>query len=312
MITFTQSYTEVYQGLGLPTNGTTLTDSVSLSTIKRNVNNGLKSFKSGVGLPYTRKEVTANLVAGQQFYTFNPDMIRPRNVRVNNGSLIFPIRTIESENEWNALNIIPSFAVFYPQRFFIRGNNEIGVWPTPAVNINNALIVSYDSRMQDMYLDDVVGTKITVTNNSATIVTDGTGGKFFNANMVGMKFTFTDGSDGNWYTIVGYTDSQHMTIENFYPNATQTSTATLMGLVPDIPEEFHLNLQDYAFYRYYKTQRGAIEKATSFYTDFLLGQQNYQGSFGDKESSQIVLPNNNALMYNPLMVPPINMNQSGV
>lgn len=311
MLTYTQLYTEVYQGCGLPTNPATgaLTDSVNKGLIQRHINNALKLFKSGAGISYNRKEVTANLVAGQQYYTFNPDMIRPRNVRVNNGSLIFPIGTIESENQWNALNIIPQFAVFYPQRWFMRGSNEIGIWPTPAVNISNALVIAYDARMADMYLDDTVGMNITVTNGSTTITSDGV--KQFTANMVGMKFTFTDGSDGNWYTIVGYTNATTATIENYYPNATQTNANTLIGQVPDIPEEFHMNLQDYAFYRYFKTQRGALAKANEFYNDFLLGQESYMGTFGDKETSQIVKPNNNALMYNPLLVPPINMSGSG-
>lgn len=302
MLTFTQLYTEVFQGCGLPT-----TDSVNINLIKRNINNALKLMKSAAAQYYTRKEVVADLKQGQQYYTFNPDMIRTRNVRVNNGSLIFPIRTVESENEWNALNIIPSFAVFYPQRWFIRGPNEIGIWPTPAVDIAGALIVAYDSRLQDMYLDDTVGASITVTNSSVT-VTSSTNS--FNANMIGMKFTFTDGSDGQWYTLIGYTNSSTMTIENFYPNTTHTSTSTIIGSCPDIPEEFQTGLQDYAFYRYYKTQRGAAAKANDFKNDFLLAQEGYIGTFGDKESSQIILPTNNALSYNPLLVPPINMSQN--
>lgn len=305
MLTFTQLYTEVYQGVGISS-----TDSVNVALIKRHINNGLKLLKSSAMQYYTRKEVTASLAEGQQYYTFNPDMIRVRNVRVNNGSLIFPIRTIESENEWNALNIIPSFAVFYPQRWFQRGNNEIGIWPTPAVDIDNALIISYDSRLQDMYIDDLSGISLTVTNDSTTVTTTGTGQNVFTAKMVGQYFTFTDGTDGQWYKIVGFTDSTHITIENFYPNATQTSTSTLLGSVPDIPEEFHMGIQDYAFYRYYKTQRGASSKANDFKEDFLEAQMGYVGTFGDKESSQIVLPKNNALAYNPLMVPPINMDQS--
>lgn len=308
MMTFTQLYDEVYKGCGLPMNGNTYADSINLAFIKRHINNALKLFKSGMSQAYTRLEVSANLVQNQQFYTFQPDMIRVRNIRVNNGSLIFPIRGIESENEWNALNIIPAFAVFYPQRYFIRGNNEIGVWPTPAVNINNALLISYDSRFRDMYLDDTVGLSITVTNASQTIVSNTSG---FTANMVGMYLTFTDGSDGQWYRIVGFTDSAHMTLENFYPNATQTSSSTIIGSCPDVPEEFHMNLQDYAFYRYFKTQRGSGVKAQEFKNDFLEGQENYAGVFGDKDASQILLPNNNALMYNPLMVPPINMSGSG-
>lgn len=295
MITFTQLYTETYQGCGISP-----TDSVNIALIKRNINNGLKLMKSAAGQYYTRKEVSANLVQGQQYYTFNPDMIRARNVRVNNGSLIFPIGSVESENAWNALNIIPQFAVFYPQRWFIKGPNEIGIWPIPSTTIANAFLVSYDARLQDMYLDDTLNLPITVTNNSVTITTSGT----FNKNMVGMKLSFTDGSDGQWYNIVGYTDATHMTIENYYPNATQTTTSTIIGSCPDIPEEFHPNLQDYAFYRYYKTQRGSGQKANDFFNDFLLGQQGYIGTFGDKESSQIILPSSGILNYNPLLVPP--------
>lgn len=313
MLTFTQLYTETYQGCGLPTNPGTgvLTDSVQLNLIKRNINNGNKLMKVEAGVYTDRKEVTASLTQGQQYYTFDPDVIRVRNLRVNNGSLIFPIRPVESENEWNALNIIPSFAVFYPQRYFIRGNNEIGIWPMPAVNIANALVVAYDSRQQDMYLDDVTGISVTVTNASTTITTTGTGSNKFAANMVGMMLTFTDGSDGNWYKIVGFTSITQMTLENFYPGATQTSTGTLIGLVPDIDEPYQINLEDYAYYRYFKGQRGSAEKANDFLNDFRVAQIAYRGNFGDKESSQILLPNSSSLPYDPLRVPPVNMNGSG-
>lgn len=299
MLSFTQLYTETYQGAGIPSS-----DSTNINLIKRNINTGLKRMKSPAMQYFTRKEKTTNLVAGQQYYTLDVDSIRPRNVRVNNGSLIFPIPNVESEMEWNALNIIPQFAVFYPQRFFIRGNNEIGVWPIPSTNISNALIVAYDSRLQDMYLDDITGLPITVTNASNVITTTSGG---FLPTMVGMRFTFTDGSDGQWYLITGYTSGSQLIIENYYQNATQTSSATIIGSVPDIPEEFHPALQDYAFWRYYKTQRGQSNRANDFMNDFLLAREEYIGTFGDKESSQVILPKPNTLAFNPLLVPPINI-----
>lgn len=308
MLTFQQMYTEVYQGCGLPRNGSgQLTDTANLILIKRNINNGIKLMKSEADQYYTRKEVVCDLKAGQQYYTFQPDMVRVRNVRVNNGSLIFPIRTVESENEWNALNIIPSFAVFYPQRWFQRGRNEVGIWPTPAVDIPGGLIIAYDSRLEDMYLDDTVGASITVTEGSTTILSSTNS---FKSSMVGMNLGFTDGSDGNWYPIVGYTNSGQMTIENFYQKNTNTSTGTIIGACPDIPEAYHMGLEDYAFFRYYKTQRGANNRANDFKQDFLVAQNGYVGTFGDKESSQVILPRNNALSFNPLLVPPINMDQS--
>ena len=161
-----------------------------------------------------------------------------------------------------------------------------------------------------IFLDDFTGIEVTVTNGSTIIQTTGEGSNVFTKSMVGMMLTFTDGSDGQWYKIVGYNDPREMMLENFYPNDTQTSSATIIGTVSDVDEPYHMALQDYAFYRYFKTQRGASAKANDFKNDFMMAQESYRGSFGDKESSQIILPDNNALMYNPLMVPPINMNGS--
>lgn len=300
MLTFTQLYKESGAAMGLSS-----TDPY-LAVVKRNINTGLKLLKSAAQQYITRKEVVADLKEGQQFYTFAPDVIRPRNIRINNGSLIFPIPMVESENEWNALNVIPQFAVFYPQKGFVRGFNEIGVWPIPSQNIAGALLISYDSRLEDMYLDDTVGTAITVTNGSVTITNTANA---FKPSMVGMKLGFTDGSDGNWYNIIGYTNADTMTLDNFYIKPTQTTTATIIGSCPDIPEEFHPALEDYALSRYYKLKRINNEVANDFFQSFLFAQEGYLGTFSDKESSQIINPRTNSLGYNPLLVPPMNMDQ---
>jgi len=298
VITFTQLYKEAAAGMGLST-----TDPY-IPTVKRNINNGLKLLKSSAQQYVTRKEITADLVANQQYYTFPPDVIRARNLRINNGSLIFPIPGVESENAWNALNVIPQFAAFYPQKYFIRGFNEIGVWPIPSTNISGALVVAYDSRMEDMYLDDTVGVSVLITNGSTTITS--AAGSFL-PSMVGMKLGFTDGSDGNWYNIVGYTDANTMIIDNNYLKTTQTSAATIIGSVPDIPEEFHQALEFYALWIYFKLKRINAEAANDFKQDFLMLQEGYLGTFADKESSQIINPRTSAVAFNPLQVPPINM-----
>lgn len=308
MRTFTMMTTRVYTGCGLPKNNAgQMTDVTNLNFIKDYINDGIKVLKAEADQYYTRREVVCNLKAGQQYYTFQPDMIRQRNVRVNNGSLIFPIRTVESENEWNALNIIPSFAVFYPQRWFQRGRNEVGIWPIPAVDIIGGLIISYDSRLEDMYLDDTVGASVTVTEGSTTLLSSTNS---FNANMVGMQLGITDGSDGNWYPVVGYTNSGQMTLENFYVKNTNTTIGTIIGLTPDIPEAYHPGLEDYAMGRWYDQQRGDTVKGNYYNNRFLIAQNGYVGTFGDKEVSQIVHPRNNALAFNPLLVPPINMDQN--
>jgi hypothetical protein len=298
LLTFTQLYKEAGAAMGLNS-----TDPY-LPIVKRNINTGLKLLKSAAQQYYTRKETIVSLIANQQFYIMDPDFIRPRTIRINNGSIIFPISGVESESEWNALNIIPQFAVFYPQRWFLKGPNQIGVWPIPSTNVANALMIAYESRMEDMYLDDTVGISVTVTNNSMNITNNA---HAFTPKMVGMKLGFTDGSDGNWYTIVGYTNDQLMTIETYYKKATQTTTGTIIGSCPDIPEEFHPALEDYALSRYYKLKRINAQVANDFEGSFLRAQEGYLATFSDKESSQIINPRRNTLGYNPLLIPPSSM-----
>lgn len=299
MITFQQTYTEVAAGCGIE-----LTDTTKIQVIKRHVNTAIKLFKSPARQYFTKREVVTDLIANQQYYTLGVDCIRPRNVRINNGSLIFPIPSIESEMKWNQLNVIPNFAIFYPQKFFVRGNNEIGVWPIPSQNIAGALILSYDARLEDMYLDDVVGASVTVTNSSVTITSSTNS---FLPSMVGMKLGFTDGSNGNWHTIVGYTNAATMTIENFYDKPTQTTTGTIIGSCFDIPEEYQESLQYYPFWQYYMNQRKDAATAANYKGLFIDSRNEYVGTFADKESGQIILPQDNIIPYNPLLVPPTGL-----
>lgn len=295
MITWTQLYTESADGCGI-----NLSDTVNLNFIKRNINNALKLFKSDARRYFTRKEAVADLVANQQYYTFPADCIRSTAVRVNNGSLIFPITSLSSEEKWNAVNVIPNFAVFYPQKYFLRGATEVGVWPIPAQNLPGALIMSYEARLQDMYLDDSVGLDITATNGNQTI-TCATHG--FTATMVGMKFSVTDGSDGNWYTILSYTNDQTLVLDNYYQGTTVTTTSTIIGSCPDIPEEFQQGLEFYALHIFHLLKRGNVNKSNEFKSLYDIMHDGYIGAYASPETSQVLLPQDNLMPYNPLLVP---------
>jgi hypothetical protein len=277
-----------------------------VSTVKSDYNHGIKVFKSPAQQYITRKEVAADLKAGQQYYTFGPDVIRVRNVRINNGSLIFPIPTVESENDWNALNVIPQFAMFYPKFWFIRGSNEVGIWPIPSNDIEGAFMVSYDARLQDMYVDDHIGSNVTVTYGSNVVTCSDNSFTPAMANQ-NMKLAFTDGSDGNWYNIVGYTNNSQILLDNNYPNVTQTNSNTLIGSTPDFPEEYHKAPIYYAEEQYFLFKRISQTTADSYHARFNDLQTQYLGTFSDKETSQIIIPGQDMLAYNPLFVNPISM-----
>jgi hypothetical protein len=254
MLTFTQLYTEVADNCGF----SATTSSLALTKAKRDINYALRKFKNASRRYYTRKEVTTNLVSGQQFYTFPEDMVRITTVKVTSGGLTLPVTMIDSEELWNRINLVPAMTVGIPTQGFIRGRNELGLYPVPSVNYSNGLIVSYESRLKDMSVDDTTSITLNVTNNSLTVVAaSGT----FNTNMVGMWLSVTDGSDGNWYQITGYTDSTHVTLENYYQGATKTGVASIIASAPDIPEDFHQALIDYACYRYFLKRKDAATSA---------------------------------------------------
>ena len=299
MITFQQLYTETADGCGIA-----LTDTVNINYIKRNINNAEKLIKSDARRYFTRKEIVCDLKSGQQYYTLSADSIRGSAVRVNNGSIIFPIVGEESELKWNSLNIIPQFAVFYPQRYFFRGSSEVGVWPIPSTDLPGGLIIAYESRMTDMYLDDTVGLNITATNGSQTITNDSHG---FKPTMVGMKFSITNGLDGNWYTVLSYTNDTTMLLDNYYQGSTTTTTSTIIGSTSDIPEEYHLALEFYALHIFHLIKRGNVNKSNEFKALYDNLHDAYIGAYASKETSQVLVQNDNMMPYNPLMVPPMGL-----
>jgi hypothetical protein len=296
MLTFTQGYTRAADITGI----SITTNSQALINIKADMNQGLRIFKNASRRYWTRKEATTNLVANQQYYTFPEDMVRITTVRVTSGGLTLPVVLVDSEEMWNRINLIPTMTVGIPTTGFIRGKNELGLYPIPSVNATNGLIVSYEPRLKDLNIDDTTG-NINVTNGSVTV----TSSALFNSKMVGMSLQVTDGSDGNWYPIVGYTSSSSITIENVYQGPTSTGIASIIGQVPDIPEDYQLGLVYFAAYNYYLKRKDADTAAgyKALYQDLLT---QYIEVYADKATGQ-VLQSLDTYSYDLFGLPPMGM-----
>lgn len=298
MITYTQLYTEVADNCGFSPS----TASLALTKSQRHLNYALRNFKNAARRYYTRKEVVTSLVANQQYYQFPADMVRPTTIRILNGSLTQPVTIVDSEELWNRINLIPSMTIGIPTQAFVRGRNEIGLYPVPANNITNGLIVSYEARHREMNIDDTTAITLNVTNGSQTVVAaSGT----FNANMVGMWLSVTDGSDGNWYQIVGYTDATHVTIENYYQGSTKSGVASIIGFVPDIPEDYHLALVDYACYRYF-LKRKDKDTAAAFKSLYDDSFRQYKKVYANKVTG-VTQDDLRPYEYNLFGLPPTNV-----
>lgn len=298
MLTYTQSYKRAADDCGI---SATLNNQ-ALTNIKQDLNQAVKIFKNASRRYYTRKEVTTNLVANQQYYTFPADMVRITTVRATSGGLTMPVTLIDSEELWNRINLIPSMTVGIPTTGFVRGRNELGLYPVPAANATNGLIVSYEARLKDMSLEDITPT-VNVTVGSA-IVTANTGTPF-SASDVGKWFSTTDGSDNNWYQIVGYTDSTHITLENVYQGPTATGVAALVGQAPDIPEDYHFAPVYYACFQYFMKRKDK-DTAGTYKSLFELLLKDYKSVYSAKTTG-LVQNDLEPYQYNLFNLPPMNL-----
>lgn len=299
MITYTQAYKEVADNCGF----SSTTASLSLTNAQRHINHALRKFKNASRRYWTRKEVVTDLKANQQSYTFPEDMVRVTTVKATSGGLIIPVTIVDSEELWNRINLVPAMTVGIPTQAFIRGRNEIQIYPIPSSNVTNGLIVSYESRMKDMSIDDLTSATVNVTQNSATVVA--ATGTPFNAKQVGMWISITDGSDGNWYQITSFTDSTHITLENYYQGPSVNGATCIVASVPDIPEDFHQALIDYACYRYF-LKRKDKDTAASYKSLYDEALKDYKAIYAAKTTG-LTQEDMNPYTYNLFNLPPQNV-----
>lgn len=307
MITYTGLYTRAVDMTGV----SATTNLQELSNIQMDVNQGLRIFKNASRRYWTRAEKSASLTANQQYYMLPADLVRVTEVKVVSNGLTFPLTQIDSEAIWNKQNIIPSMTINLPLYYFIRGNGEIGLWPVPSQTTSNALVVSYEPRLQDMSVDDVTST---VSSASPTVVTATVGAGtttvtfssgIISASMVGRWFTVNDGTDGNWYQIGTFNSSTSLELVGDYQGISGGSHTFVIGQAPDIPEDYHLGLVYYATYQYY-LKRSDNESAMLYKSLFedLLTQ--YREVYAAKTTGQVQNDMGN-IGYNILTIPPTNL-----
>lgn len=224
----------------------------TLTLLKRGINQGAKKFGAILNRTWRTTEKTFSIVASQQYYQMPEDCIRAKSITVTISSVAYPLKEIADEDIWRQLNErVETSSV--PEFFYIRGNDEFGIWPIPVASVSSAGLLNYERRMRDMSQADYTTGTITVTANSAAVVGSGT---TFTQLMVGRSLRVDDASgDGMWYKIDSYTDATHITLENTYGGLTASGLSYTIGELPDIPEEFHESLVDYACYRYYRRRR---------------------------------------------------------
>ena len=290
--TFTQIISEVQSG-------TQNNSAAETILFKRDANVATQRFKSVMTRAWSRIAKKANIVADQQDYQLPRSVLRPTGVDYLYGDAYVPLIEIGSEQTWNQLNAVPSVGIGTPRFFFPKGKDVISIYPIPSTAVTEGLRVYYEPKQPRMIADDLTTGTVTVTQGSTTITHSAAG---FTEAMVGRFFYTTDGTDGNDYQVVGYVDTSTLTLENFYEGTSGAGKSFVLGVVPDIPDEYHPAVTDYCFARFY-LRRGDRRAAQDMMALFLSSLDECKEAYASPTS----MPNIQSpydMMFNLLDNPP--------
>jgi len=289
MISFQDAYTK-FQVISGSTNSTSLTQA------KQDINIGYKRFDAALGRYFTRKQQFANLVSGQKYYQIPVDSIRVMEVSVVVSSgFEYPLRQVRSEHEWREMNIVTNYGSNLPTHYFVYGNDQIGIYPTPAQNVTNGLRFVYQPTDIDLSQDDYTTGTATVSNGGVAVTGTNT---VWTSAMAGRQFQVTDGTDGNWYEVLSVTNNTSLTLKTPYVGSSVSGGTYKIAQVFIFPGEYDDVPVDYALARFYESRNNSarakyhMDKYQEAVTEALERYSSSSTSHVITDADTAVYPNN--------------------
>lgn len=287
MLTFTQRKKQAAKLCGINY------EEPEMDIIVQNLNMADKLLENAARRPWTRKEKVANLTANKQYYQIASDMHRVSEVKckiATDSTIIVPLKEVQSEFEWNKLNAFP-FSTNYPTHYFIRGDDEIGIYPCPSEDVVDGLMVSYSPRIRDMGIDDFTFSANVIQNSNTITNPDNTGlPSGFQPYMTeNFWIKSNDGQDGNWYKVQKVVSQNEMQIDNNYLGPSGNGVSFTMGQVPPYPEEYHDAAVNFACYKFF-AMRKDTDSAAMYRTLFEDSLKQYRETYGSKTTGGVINP----------------------
>jgi hypothetical protein len=265
---------------------TGLSDAASIIKFNRDLNRGGARFIAGLGREFNRKSRVTNLVASTQYYQIPEDSQRITLVIATSGGYNIPLTQIADEESWRLFNMTSTTG--QPTHFFVRGFDEIGIYPIPASSVTAGLEIVFGPRSAFLRGNDIddttTSTTVTVSNGSQTVTSSGTP---FTSILIGRGFEVTDGTDTRWYRIKAVPTTSTLTLENYYQGTSGSAKTFRIGDVMDIPDEYLEVPAYWAIYRFWK-RRGDTKKADIALAEFRDGQSMCRESYATQTNSNVV------------------------
>lgn len=278
-------------------------DAANTANFKRDINTGGSRFMGLLDRPTLRRSRFADIVASQQYYQYPEDALRPKEVLYLMGSQWVPLTEVTDEHYWRQLNWVVTTGV--PSMFFVRGSDEVGLYPVPSGAVTAGLELVFQQRHLSLTQDDYTNGTMAVVNGNAT-VTHSTA--TLTNQMIGRYFTLTDGSDTNWYRIVDVPTTSTATLENVYQGLSAPAATFRIGEVMEIPEEYLEAPVHFAMHRYFVARdtpsRYSGGRGKDFLQLFTDALAECKSIYGRKASSAVVDPSGVMRPYNGLIDTP--------
>lgn len=215
---------------------------------------------------------TTTTVVDQQYYTYPPGAFTVESATLTQGTIVYPIRVVNSQSEWDYINQYPNTNTIIPQFVFPR-QYDFGVWPVPSQATTLTLNFIYSTPPLNQ-ADYTTGT-VSVTNASQTVTS--AGGANFTSAMVGRYFVLTDSSGfpiDYWYKITGVNDvAETLTLQTYYDGSTASGQNYIIGQSPELPDEAHIFLS-WGVTADWFASRGDLTKSTQFNNMYWTGDPN--------------------------------------
>lgn len=254
--------------------------------LKADINLGNQKLNAAINNYFNRRSKATNMVDGQQYYQTPPDCIRVMGVdflQSTGSSRRLPTSQIRSEYQWRQLNFNQQSSNWITY-YFVKGADEIGLYPIPSADVTNGLIIYYEPRGTVLSQDDYTTGTVTVTQGSNIITHSATG---FTQEMVGRGFRVTDGSDGYDYKVAGFTSSSVLTLEEPYMGYSGSGKAFKIGETFLFPSEYHDAPVDFALARFYEMNNNP-DRAKYHWSKFKTSVAEAKEQYASSSASQVI------------------------
>lgn len=229
------------------------TSPATLEQGKQDMNTGYALFNAKLSRYFSRKQQFTDILENQGIYQTPVDSVRVIGMTVSvSNTYQIPIKEIRSEYEWRQIISYP-YNSNWPAYYFMIGNDELQLWPTPSQDVVNGLRFYYQQQDHDLSVEDVTSATITVTmvNGTPTVAASGA---IFTTQMKGLWFQVTGVTDLTWYEIVDVPDTQTLTLKSAFVGISGSGLSFRVGQMPIIPSEYHDAMVDYALNEFFSSK----------------------------------------------------------